>query len=293
MILKYFGFIFLLSSSVLKGQTDPGSELFFYADAMVNASDAGNREHAGNEFSEKFEKWISQPGTFTQSLDNIKWISTKSPIDKSFRLITWQVKGVNDKFLHKGLIQKKDGTIIQLQDEMPKDMDAQYEVADADNWYGALYYGIEKVDDYYLLFGFNGGSGREYTKLVDVLWFDKNGQPKFGKEVFRFDTNNPRPDMKSRILVGYTPTASVSCRYDEESKMIMHDYTVDRLLGMEGNQSGKIPDGTYVAYQLENHIWQRIEKLENTQVELKSPDYNSKRDNSRSDILGRPAKSKN
>jgi len=33
--------------------------------------------------------------------------------------------------------------------------------------------------------------------------------------------------------------------------------------------------------------------LENTQVDLKSPDYNTKRDNSKSDILGRPTKSKN
>ncbi len=283
----------MLLSGAISAQNFGKEDLFFYADAMVNASDAANRERAGAAFSEKFETWINQSGSFTQSLDDIKWISVKAPADKSFRLITWQVKGKMDKFDHRGLIQKKDGTIIKLADQMPKDMDAQYEVAEADNWYGAVYYGMEKVDDYYLLFGFNGGNGKEYTKMVDVLWFDNQGQPKFGKEIFRFDTNNPRPDMKSRILVGYTPTANVSCRYDEESKMIMHDYTVDRLLGLQGNESGKIPDGTYVAYKYENSIWQRIDKLENTQVDLKSPDYNTKRDNSKSDILGRPARSKN
>lgn len=289
MILRgYIIFLLFLSSTYyLAAQSSDVKAMKFYADAMVNATDAENRVFAGAEFKKLMEVWVASPENFNNDLKEIPWISLKYDPKRTFRIITWQIKGVNDVFDHQGYIQSKNGKLETLIAATKPDADSQYEILDASNWLGTLYYGIEEVGNNYLLFGFHGGDGKEYTKLVDVLSFDKDGNAQFGKEIFRFDQGNTRPDMHSRIFVQYTPTATVSCKYDVENKMIIHDYTSSKMLGMQGSSVGKVPDGTYVAFNLKDGIWQRIDQLQNTQVELKSPDYNSKRDPKGTDILGR------
>lgn len=274
----------------LQAQDKVRDQLHFYADVMVNASDASNREYAGNKFGELFSDWVSDDAHFSDDLKDLPWVSVKYDAAQSFRIITWQIKGRSDHFIHEGYVQRKGMKPEKLVAAIVPDADSQYEVLDAGNWLGALYYGIEKVGDVYLLFGFHGGDGKEYTKLVDVLTFDNQGKAIFGKEIFRYDQNNTRPDLHSRIFVQYTPTASVSCQYDVDSKMIIHDYTSEKLLGLQGTAVGKVPDGTYVAFKFEDGLWQRIDKLENTPVDLKSPDYNKKRDKTQPDLFGRSKK---
>ena len=277
-------------SANVHAQGDIKNNIKFFADVLVNASDAENREYASVELNGLMDKWLQSDQSFSDELKDVPWISVKYDQAKNFRILTWQLKGKNDVFSHFGYIQHKDGRLEQLNAGSTPNADTQYEILGADNWIGALYYGVETVGNEFLLFGFHGGNGKEYTKLVDVLSFDKNGKAVFGKELFRFDQGNTRPDLHSRIFVSYTPTAVVSCKYDVDTKMIIHDYTSEKMLGLEGTAIGKVPDGTYVAFEYKDGIWQRIDKLENTPIDLKSPDYKKKRDSSQPDLFGRSGK---
>jgi hypothetical protein len=273
----------LASKSVAQG------DLFFYADAMVNAQDVNNRSFAQSKFSNLVYEKLSSDKDFKFNITNFPWISQKMPADSTFRLITWQVKNTEESYSHYGLLQLKGNAPITLIDQSKELGKSEYEQLDKENWYGALYYDMRYIPEgnYYLLFGFNGSVGEEYTKLVDVLTFNKDQQPVFGKEVFVIDSTGSRPDIKTRISVGYSPSTVVACRLTENGETIIHDYTTPEITGYDGSKIGKVPDGTYVAYYKQGAKWIRIDKLENTAQPLKSPDYNSKRDNSKSNIFGK------
>lgn len=277
--------ITFICTSLLSAQ----ETLYFYADAMVNTQDPANRTIAQSKFASSLVKSLNEDADFKYDMSNLPWISQKMPVDSSFRLITWQVKQKDESFAHYGLVQAKGSPTILLKDQSKELGISEYEELRKDNWFGALYYDMKYVPqgNYYLLFGFNGTSGEEYKKLVDVLSFDINNEPIFGKEIFVIDSTGTRPDIKTRISVGYSPTTVVACRLTENGETIMHDYTTPEITGFDGSKIGKVPDGTYVAYYKEGAKWIRIDKLENTAQTLKNPDYNSKRDNSKSNIFGK------
>jgi hypothetical protein len=279
----------LLSYSLFGQKTTNFSELAFYADVMVNAYVEENRIYALDKFNDLFLKEIDKKGSYSNDFANLSSVSILKAADASFRIFTWQVKKDNNTYLHSGLVQRSNGKYQVLKQEKAPISTLGYDILDDNSWYGALYYSMmyDQESKSYLIFGLNAADPNNYCKLVDVISFDKDEKVQFGKEIFRYDTESNRPDLRTRISVGYAPFSTVNLSYNTDEKMIIHDYTTERSIGIEGNQSGLVPDGTYVAYKPENGIWQRIAQLENTAVDLMSPDYKTKRSTSKPDILGR------
>jgi hypothetical protein len=170
--------------------------------------------------------------------------------------------------------------------------DMSYETNQSSKWYGAYYYDMvyEPSEDHYLLFGFNGTASDEYYKFVDVLSFDAAGEPVFGKEIFVMKEDTLRPDIKTRVSVPYAKTAVIACRYDSTHNMIIHDFTSESVTAIDGINMGKLPDGSYVAYEKSGKYWKKIDRLANLEVEEKKPDYNKKRDPNAPDLFGRRKK---
>jgi len=264
-------------------------ELAFYADVMVNAANEKNRVFALEKFNNLFIKEIDKKESFSNDFSNIKTISNLKADDASFRIFTWQIKKDDNTYLQNGLIQKANGNYQILKQNNASIATLGYDEVNAQTWYGALYYNMmyDQESKSYLIFGLNAADANTYYKVADVISFDKNEEVVFGKEIFRYDNKSNRPDLRTRITVGYAPYTSVNLSYNIDEKMIIHDYTTERSIGIQGNQSGLVPDGTYVAYKPENGVWQRIAQLENTAVDLMSPDYKTKRSTNTPDILGR------
>ena len=265
------------------------NQLSFYADVMANANLSQHRVYAENQFRTLLTEEIQKQGVNVSFIDQINGISViKLDFFKS-RLLTWQYKKDDNTYVHNGIVISEDKKITNLTDQSLEQGDRSYDILTPDEWHGAYYYDAlyDSVAQCYILFGFNGTKGDQYEKLADIISKDEKGNWIFGKEVFLLKEDENRPDIKTRIAVAYSPTSVVSLRYDKDTKMIIHDYTIAAANDFDGKWIGKVPDGTYVGYEKKGKYWKIIEKLENTPVEEIKPDYNTKRDASKPDIFGR------
>lgn len=238
--------------------------LAFYNDVMVNASDGRHRVEAAKVFTQSFLEELRKNGSYLQSFSELKWISAKSDADHNFRIFTWQVEDEKGKFQQFGAIQKRDGTVYELKDKTQYEADMEYAVLEADQWLGALYYNMVETKTEkgkaWLLFGYDGGDGKNRLKVVDVLSFDERGKPVFGAELFLI-SEGKRPDAKTRVGLRYSTLANVNFNYNAAEDMIIHDYVVARMgIDPEGN-AALVPDGTYTGYRWDGRYWKKIEQL--------------------------------
>lgn len=242
-------------------------KLGFYADVMSNATAERHRVFAGEQFRKSFIVNLANEGSFEETYDSLVWIQKVIPADSSFRVFTWQVERSDGEFDYFGLIQKESGEIIQLHDK--RRLSSEYARYDANTWYGALYYGINRfktVDGTvaYLILGYNANNGRSNIKTCDVLTFDDSGAPAFGAEVFESTSSSGQVEIKSRIIIEYNDSATGRIRFDKEMGYVVYD----NIIVIDGGPEGPImvPDGSYHAYELVGGKWRHIEKLFNQSV---------------------------
>lgn len=254
-------FLFVVISIYLNAQND----LQFYCDVMANAYEGKNRMFAAKEFEKTFISTLKEQGSFQNEFTELKWISIKTDEAKTFKIFTWQVRDENNKYHNFGLIQKHNDEVITLMDTNDPNPDNEYETNEASHWMGGLYYKImeQSIDNkkIYLLFGYDANDGKLARKFCDVLSFDEQGIPLFGKEIFKI-SDGVRPDLKSRIVLEYSLIANVNFNYNDQMGMIVHDYIVSRLGVSEDGSIAKIPDGTYVGYKWDGKYWNFIEKIQ-------------------------------
>ena len=228
--------------------------LAFFADAMVNASEAKHRKMASEVFESEFELYIKQDRSFSLPLSEIKWISVLQPEDQSFRLISWQYTPEENKYRYTGFLQTSSGKLFKLSDEEQEIPDLEYESIDPDFWYGALYYemeplNIEGCQSCYLLFGYQQRDQFLKTRFVELLDLS-TGAPNFGKSIFVKEIENSRPETRNRILLNYSADASITLNFNPEMQMVVFDHLVARQGRIPGQGMTLYPDGSYEAYVL-------------------------------------------
>lgn len=289
MLKKIILFLGIGLAGVSYGQMD----ISFYCDVMTNAYEAENRVVAAQEFETLFTKELQAEGSFSDSFKTLKWVSIKYPQAKDFRIITWPIRGKNNVHSYKGFIQTNEGKLFELNDRSGVMEDFEFEQHSPDNWYGALYYNmIENEidgDKSYVLFGHNGKDDDVQVKIIEELHFE-DGQPVFGREIFRQDEDNPRPELKTRIAIEYSDNANVNCNYDDGMQMIVHDFVTPRFGVSSSGRPVKIPDGTYVGYIWKKDYWKRIDKIAHQISTPESIFYQPKPKEEKRDVIGRPVK---
>ncbi len=231
--------------------------------AAINDSLAENRFLACREMIPRLVKALKRPNSFSYPFEQLQSVSIQYPADSSFRVFTWQLTVSPGEYRFYGAIQlnTSDLQLFPLVDrsfEIEEEDASQAELT-ADKWYGALYYNIRQVEvaeqPYYLLFGFDGNTGIERRKLVEVLTF-KDGKPAFGAPVFTDTTGTTH----HRLMIEYLADASVSLNYDEVEQKIVFDHLMP-IQNPYGDGMVGVPDGTYEAYELRDGRWHHISKL--------------------------------
>lgn len=290
----------LFISNMIYGQislTDMEKELAYQADVMTNASEPQHRLIAMAQFNELFAKAVEIEGAFDYPFDNIKWISKMSPVDKSFRVYTWEVDAGQGEYKYFGIIQTNKGKVFRLTDHFKTAESFVDEEFDRDQWLGALYYNIMEAtttngQKYYMLYGVNRWSDYENIKLIDILFFTSEDQPYFGLPVFRKSSPNEKDIYFNRLLFKYASDAQMTVNYNPGMNMIMVDNLVRKMSRIPGQGETMVPDGTYVGYELKNGFWQRIEQIAVTPMDS-APRPKPVLDNRKNmDIQGRKKPSK-
>ncbi|MBC7884701.1 MAG: hypothetical protein H7X99_04460 [Saprospiraceae bacterium] len=259
----------LFISSYIKGQSDfiaAEIELAYHCDVMTNASESRHRVMAHEKFIEGFGKLLQKEGSYNYPFDSLKWISKKMPENKSFRIITWEVKSKVDEYKYYGFIQWSDGKLLPLSDHFKEAEDVIDEEFKADNWLGAVYYHLMEVKAtngsvYYLLFGVNRWSKFENIKLVDVLFFTKDNEPVFGKPVFRKSEKDEQDVFYNRLVFKYASDAQMTVNYNSGLEMIVFDNLIPKMSRIPGQGQTLVPDGSYVGFSLDKNYWNRVDKI--------------------------------
>ena len=241
---------------------------------IVNGKDETDRRAATYKFIPLLVKALKIEGSFEYPFDSVKHINIIYPDDKSFRIFNWNLLKTTGVYRYYGAIQKKSSElkIWPLYDYSDYFKHPTDTVTSSERWFGMLYYQIKQEGKYYLLFGWDGNTLLSNKKIIDVLSFDKKGNPVFGAKIFNIGTVTA-PKYVSRFMIEYKENAQVSMRYDNDLQMIMYDHLIPIDEKAEGMYEFYVPDGSYEGFQYHKKKWNHVSSMfDQTQKEAPVPD---------------------
>ncbi|MES2680716.1 MAG: hypothetical protein V4635_12555 [Bacteroidota bacterium] len=219
---------------------------------------------------------VSNPKILNYDFDRLKKdISILVPKNKRFKLITWNtfkndgsyayfgyLLVNNNKRIKKGFL--KHETIeayeyFKLLDRSATVKSPESYIGSADKWFGMLYTSLIDCDGFYTLIGWDGNDKITQRKFVDVLSFKSDGEPVFGKDVFKFPRKNPK-----RLMFEYSSEITMSLKYNDKRNQIVYSH-------LGPNQEGEVlsgqlqyygPDGSYDALELKKDKWVVVEDVD-------------------------------
>jgi hypothetical protein len=253
--------------------------LAFYSRRMVFDEEAANRFRSDSIFVRTFVRALLVPNSFYYAFDSLNISKLYSP-DSAFRIFTWQMKKDEYVYMQKGAIQVKTANgslkLYPLFDVSMYSRKPQDSVRSKKNWIGAIYYKIILKEangrKYYTLLGFDDYSVNSNKKWMEVLTFDKNGEPVFGGPVISYKNDSLRRPTQARFSIEYKKEAKTFLNYDQELDVILVDHLVS-----ESDEPEKkftlVPDGDYEAFKWDNGQgqWVHINKMFNQM--LKDGDF--------------------
>jgi hypothetical protein len=230
---------------------------------IINAEDKTERITSCYYFIQTLKKALQVPNSFDYDFTTLQTVSALRSGDDKFRMFTWNLLLDSGKYMYFGAIQMNNPDSLELYglyDSSDYNKDIIYGQFDNRHWMGALIYQVHhykwKRKDYYLTFGWDGQDARTNRKVIDLLWFDENGKPNFGEEVFNFDG-----DLQSRIIFDFNDRAAMLCRYDVDEKAIVFANLVPINPMMKGMYENYVPDGTYDYLKFEKGTWRRYKMV--------------------------------
>lgn len=223
---------------------------------------------------------LQSPESFDYPFDSLnKDVSFLMNKDKMFRIITWNLPKNDGKHLYYGFIQqwykkkkddKQEYRLHALTDvsETLKNSPETY-VGSASKWFGMLYYSLIDCKDYWILLGWDGNEKLIQRKFIDVLYFKSNGEPVFGKDVFKIPKKNPK-----RIMFQYSTEVVMTLRYEPKKNAIVFSHlspeSDDPYLKEQYQFYG--PDGSFDAFVRDKNKWKLVEDID---IRNSDDNYNS------------------
>lgn len=240
-----------------------------------------------------WDRIVTNPKILAYPFESIrKDISVLSPKDKKFMLVTWNIArndGThaffgyllvnNTKRIRKGLFRHETITgydYFKLMDRSAQIKSPENHIGTPDKWFGMLYTALIECDGYYTLLAVDGNNKLTQRKFVDVLFFRSNGEPVFGKDVFKFPRKNPR-----RLMFEFSSDITMSLRYNEKKNQIIYSHLGPNKEGdlLEGQFQYYGPDGSFDALEMHKGKWVTVEdvdvrgdKNKNDKAEKPDPD---------------------
>lgn len=218
------------------------------------------------KFVKELKTTLVIPNSFYYGFDSLsRHINIISPEDKAFRIFNWSVTTASNTERYYGAIQMP-GSSLKLYGLIDKSAEMQRgamdSVLDKGKWFGATYYRIMPVtvdgQQTYTLFGMNSANPLSNRKVLDLLWFTKDG-PVFGAPVFGVRS----PDTKQaavRFILEYKKNIVVTLNYKPELNGIYFDH-----LESETNDPGRrytyIPTGQYDGFRWQNGMWTFVKDI--------------------------------
>ncbi|ACU05100.1 MULTISPECIES: hypothetical protein [Pedobacter] len=241
--------------------------LISISEAMYNAGNNQDRFAANATFIKTLVNALKTQASFNFPFDSLKKVTVLKSPDNALRLISWYVPNDDGTYRFFGTIQMatKDGKLkmFPLIDGTDKIKDVN-QVTDNKNWYGARYYQIVPVkingqQPYYVLIGWKGNNAKTSKKVIEILSFDRAGQPVFGKTVFDGVKGS---SQKNRVVFEYNKLNSMTLTMDRSVNMIVFDHLAPFTPDLEGNFEFYASDLSFDAYRVAGGRLKLVENVE-------------------------------
>src|SRR6185312_5933672 len=206
------------------------------------------KEEANTRFLAMFQKALSLPNSFNYPFDSLKTIGHLTSDDKQFRIISWNLPKNDGSQEYFGFIQSlnprtKKYVLYPLKDKSAEITNPQSEALTPDKWMGMLYYKIiyKKDCKFYTLLAWSGYNKLITRKIIDIVSFNAEGVPTFGKNVFEHLPTKFKGATK-RIVFQYSASSTMSLEYNEGKDVIAFDRLEPNQAGLEGQYEYYAPN---------------------------------------------------
>lgn len=136
--------------------------------------------------------------------------------DNSLQIISYNVPLSDGKHHYECLILKKHQNNFRfwiLQDSSESILSPKNVELSPKRWFGALYYQLISENfkncNYYTLLGWDGNNQQFARKIIEIMWFDEEGELHFGMPVFAGSRDQ-------RVFYEYAQGAAFTLRYEEQ-----------------------------------------------------------------------------
>ena len=274
---KAFGIILFIGLLISKNSVASNEELKSCEDSLnhyfTTLASETNNEHKieiNNKILNYFREALKDEESFYYPFFDLEHVGIISSDDERLRIITWNLP-YNDR-THKyfGFIQYKKNRrsydVYELNDKSLEIKNPEQAILNNKNWYGALYYQIitnkYKGTEYYTLLGADLNDLFTKKKIIEILYFNDDDQPVFGKQVFK---NKTYP--VSRVIFEFNGQTNMTLTFDKEKEMIVFDHLSPSRPSLKGQFEFYGPDFSYDGLKFERGIW-------NSYTDIDVRDYN-------------------
>ena len=202
---------------------------------------------------------LTSTASFEYPFDSLNRIGNVRSPDNAFRIFTWNVPLTGFMHEYHGIIQLAAGKkpscqVVILQDRSRKLEDLLHKETTAEEWPGMLYYQVLRNkagrDIIYTLIGYHFNDRFSDKKIIDVLYFDQDQNPVFGKPVFTTEKG-----VQHRVIFEYSGEVVMTVRYNPDLKMIVYDHLSPIEPELAGHLRFYAPDFSYDGYRWKSGMW--------------------------------------
>jgi len=233
------------------------SEIAGMFDSLYNLPPGTESLSLNEEILQRFEQALKLDESVFYPWKKLVKIGKISSKEKRLKIFTWYLTLENGEYQYYGFIQYQSGKkkrmenkVFQLSDHSENMINPEIKNLTAENWYGALYFDMisftHKKKTFYAILGFDFNTPSSNKKLIEVLQFNRKGQPSFGGD-FKMELDN-----KQRIIFEYSRDIVMTLKYDKRLKMIVFDHLSPFNPILSGNYAFYGPDGSYDGLSFED-----------------------------------------
>jgi hypothetical protein len=267
-VLILYAFLFLLPVSA--ALADNTALFKAYEDSLrqlgprVFKSKTDEAKKAANQrYQRLLEECLKLDGSFDYPFDSLRDIGKMRAPDASFRIYNWNLPKNDGTMEYFAYIQHRNPKtqkmdLFPLTDKSTEIKNPESQSLDAKKWFGCLYYKIIRTksgkNTYYTLLGLDEHNNLTWKKLIEVLWFDKEGAPHFGESIFMMGGKVAR----KRVVFEFHSEMIMALKYNEEKGMIIFDNLAPESPEGKGVYETYVMDGSYNGLIFKKGRWNFI-----------------------------------
>ncbi len=187
---------------------------------------------------------------YSTNITGVNYLGQISSYDSLVKIFTWNIPTSPGDNLYNCIIyySNNDSLFVLEADRGLQDVSTD-EVIETKGWYGSLYYDIQPVglenDVSYILLGFDPDNVNMNSKVIEIMHFNENGEPLFGKEIILAND-----DKLKRMTFKYSPLATMILRFDRSRSKIIFDHLSPSSVQYEGVYKYYGPDFSFDALEI-------------------------------------------